>query len=187
LASPLRDLQRAESAVMAIDTFVKPMLKLEIFQGLRPLQITEIARRAYRVVYKPGDIIMREDDEGDAAVVIVSGEAVRISGPAMSEPAEAVPPGAMLGEMAMLIETRHSSTIIARTHVRALRIAREDLQAQMAEDSALADHFVQRITARLSAVLDSLKAIDAMVSDDAGVASAARHSGGRASLHAHVH
>jgi len=33
------------------------MLELEIFQGLEPLQITEIARRAYRVVYKPGDII----------------------------------------------------------------------------------------------------------------------------------
>ncbi len=150
---------------MAIDTFVKPMLKLEIFQGLRPLQITEIARRAYRVVYKPGDMILREDEEGDAAIIIVSGEAVRISGPALSEPAEPVPAGSLLGEMAMLIETRHSSTVVARTQVRALRISREELQAQMAEDPALADHFVQRITARLSQVLDSLKAIDAMIAD----------------------
>lgn len=150
---------------MAIDTFVKPMLKLEIFQGLRPLQITEIARRAYRVVYKPGDFIIREDDEADAAIVIVSGEAARISGPGLLHPAEPVPAGSMLGEMAMLIETRHSSTIVARTEVRALRIAREDLQEQMAEDAALADHFVQRITARLSTVLDALKAIDSMVAD----------------------
>lgn len=152
---------------MAIDSFVKPMLKLEIFQGLRPLQITEIARRAYRVVYKPGDTIIREDEDGDAAIIIVSGEAVRIAGPALAEPAEAVPEGSLLGEMAMLIETRHSSTVVARTTVRALRIAREDLQAQMAEDAALADHFVQRITARLSSVLDSLRAIDTMVAGTA--------------------
>jgi CRP-like cAMP-binding protein len=150
---------------MAIDAFVQAMLKLEIFQGLKPLQITEIARRAYRVVYKPGDFIIRQDEDGDAAIIVVSGDAVRISGPGLSEPAEPVPPGSLLGEMAMLIETQHSSTVIARNTVRALRISREELQAQMADDFSLADHFVQRITVRLSTVLDSLKAIDAMVVD----------------------
>lgn len=145
---------------MAIDAFVQPLLKLEIFQGLKPLQITEIARRAYRVVYKPGDVILQENEDGDAAVVIVSGDAVRISGPACGEPAESIPSGSLLGEMAMLIETRHSSTIIARGPVRALRIAREEVHAQMADDPALADHFVRRITARLSTVLDELRAID---------------------------
>lgn len=179
-------MQRAlEVFVMAIDTFVKPMLKLEIFQGLRPLQITEIARRAYRVVYKPGDTIIQEDEDGDAAIIIVSGEAVRIAGPALADPAEAVPEGSLLGEMAMLIETRHSSTIVARTTVRALRIARDDLQDQMAEDAALADHFVQRITARLSVVLNSLKAIDSMVADTTVVAPPSR--GSIAAQPAHFH
>jgi CRP-like cAMP-binding protein len=148
---------------MAIDTFVQPLLKLEIFQGLKPLQITEIARRAYRVVYKPGDVILTEGEDGEAAIVIVSGEAVRIAGPGLSEPAESVPAGSLLGEMAMLVETRHSSTIVARTTVRALRIMRDEIQAQMAEDAALADHFVQRITARLSTVLDTLRSIDTMI------------------------
>lgn len=161
------------------------MLKLEIFQGLRPLQITEIARRAYRVVYKPGDTIIQEDEDGDAAIIIVSGEAVRIAGPALASPAEAVPEGSLLGEMAMLIETRHSSTVVARTTVRALRIARDDLQEQMAEDAALADHFVQRITARLSVVLDHLKAIDSMVADTTAIAPTAR--GSVASQPAHFH
>ena len=171
---------------MAIDSFVKPMLNLEIFQGLKPLQITEIARRAYRVVYKPGDIIMHEDEEGDAAIIIVSGDAVRIAGPALSEPAEAIPAGAMLGEMAMLIETRHTSTVIARNTVRALRISREDLQAQMAEDAALADHFVQRITSRLSTVLESLRAIDALVANSADMAPPPVRVG-HAAQTAHVH
>jgi CRP-like cAMP-binding protein len=61
------------------------------------------------------------------------------------------------------VETRHSSTIVARTTVRALRIMRDEIQAQMAEDAALADHFVQRITARLSTVLDTLRSIDTMI------------------------
>lgn len=159
------------------------MLKLEIFHGLKPLQITEIARRAYRVVYKPGDFIIRQDEDGDAAIIIVSGEAVRISGPGLSETAEAVPPGSLLGEMAMLIETQHSSTVIARNTVRALRISREDVLSQMAEDASLADHFVQRITARLSTVLDTLKAIDAMVVDTTMLAAPIS----RAAVDSHVH
>lgn len=151
---------------MAIDAFVKPLLKLEIFQGLKPLQITEIARRAYRVVYKPGDLILQENEDGDSAIVIVSGDAVRIAGPAMSDPAESIPAGSLLGEMAMLIETRHSSTIIARGPVRALRIMREEVHAQMAEDPDLADHFLRRITARLSNVLNELRAIDDTLAAD---------------------
>ncbi|MCU0955220.1 MAG: cyclic nucleotide-binding domain-containing protein [Hyphomicrobium sp.] len=168
---------------MAIDAFVQAMLKLEIFQGLKPLQITEIARRAYRVVYKPGDFIIRQDEDGDAAVIVVSGDAVRISGPGLSEPAEPVPQGSLLGEMAMLIETQHTSTVIARNTVRALRISREELQAQMADDSSLADHFVQRITARLSTVLESLKAIDALVVEASMVPAPASRTG----IASHVH
>jgi CRP-like cAMP-binding protein len=94
-----------------------------------------------------------------------------------------VPAGSLLGEMAMLIETQHSSTVIARNTVRALRISREDLQAQMAEDVSLADHFVQRITARLSTVLDTLRAIDAMVID----ASMVPASAPAAATVSHVH
>lgn len=145
---------------MAIDAFVQPLLKLDIFQGLRPLQITEIARRAYRVVYKPGDVILTEDAATDAAIVIVAGDAVRISGPGLSEPGEPIIPGSLLAEMAMFIETQASSTVIARGSVRALRIAREDILDQMEDDTALADHFMRRITSRLSTVLTELRDID---------------------------
>ena len=65
---------------MAIDALVKPFLLLPLFQGLKPLQLTEIVRRADRIIYRPGDIIIEEDQVGDAAIVIVSGEAVRVTG-----------------------------------------------------------------------------------------------------------
>ncbi len=145
---------------MAIDALVRPLLGLQIFQGLKPLQITEIVRRADRIVYKPGDVIIREDSQGDAAVIIIAGEAVRVSGPELAELEEPVPAGALLAEMAMLIETEHSSTVIARSTVRGLRISRAEIHAQMAEDNALADHFMRRITGRLSAILDELRGID---------------------------
>lgn len=155
---------------MAIDAFVRPLLKLEIFTGLKPLQLTEIARRAYRVVYRPGAYIIREDETGDAAVVIISGQAVRISGPALGEPGEPIPPGSLLAEMAMLTETVHSSSIVASSEVRALRICRDDVLEQMAEDQALADHFMRKISGRLTSVLEELRDIDGRLATIAAAA-----------------
>ncbi len=146
---------------MAIDAFVLPLLKVPLFQGLKPLQLTEIARRADRIVYKPGDVIVAAHDEPDAAVLVVSGEAVRTEGPGLERGAnEAVPAGALISEMAMLIETECTSTVVARTPVRALRITRQEMQAHMASDPSLADHFVARITGRLTSFMESLREID---------------------------
>jgi CRP-like cAMP-binding protein len=152
---------------MPVDEFVAPLLKVPLFQGLKPLQLTEIARRAQRVVYSPAAVIIAEGSLGDCAVLIVSGEALCVgtAGPMIGEP---VPVGALLGEMAMLTEMQHSATIVARTAVRALRILRTEIHGQMAEDPTLADHFVATISGRLSRFATASQALcDALASDAA--------------------
>ena len=98
---------------MAIDALVLPLLKVPLFQGLKPLQLTEIARRADRIVYKPGDVIVTAQAESDAAVLVISGEAVRTVGPGLAGDSEDIPPGALISEMTMLIETECTSTVVA--------------------------------------------------------------------------
>ncbi len=148
---------------MAIDMLVAPFLRLPIFSGLKPLQITEIVRRAERIVYRPGQILIEENAEADAAIVIVEGEAVRVSGPDLTQRAEIVPKGALLAEFGMLIETQHTSTVVARTSVRALRVPRAEIHAMMAEDPAVADHFVQIIARRLSRLAEELRRVDGLL------------------------
>jgi CRP-like cAMP-binding protein len=145
---------------MSIDALVKPLLQISIFRGLKPLQITEIARRAERIVYRPGDTIIEEDCIGDAAVLIVSGDAVRISGPEHNGSPEPVAAGSLVGEMAMLVESIHSSTVVARGNVRAMRINRSELLLQMEQDPTLADHFLERTSGRLRVLADDLRAVD---------------------------
>lgn len=157
---------------MAIDALVRPLLSVELFQGLKPLQITEIARRADRIVFKPGDVIAAEDTVGDAAILIVAGDAARVSGPGMAAGEEAVIPGSLVGEMAMLVDTVHSSTIVAKSAVRALRISRTELHEQMEHDPALAEHFVTQISGRLGRLAAELRAIDAVLSETPGEAAA---------------
>lgn len=145
---------------MAIDALVAPLLRVPLFEGLKPLQLTEIARRADRVVFRPGDVITG-GDKNDAAVLIVSGEVVRKS---EDEDQEAVPAGALLAEMAMLVEPEEpTSTFVARTIVRALNIRRTEMLEQMTEDPTLAEHLADKIAGRLKVFVDELREIEGLV------------------------
>lgn len=156
---------------MAIDALVLPLLNVPLFQGLKPLQLTEIARRADRIVYKPGDVIVTARAEPDAAVLVVSGEAVRTEGPGLEAGGkEDVPAGALISEMTMLIETECASTVVARTSVRALRITRSEMLAHMTDDPTLAEHFIDKISGRLSAFVEGLREIDQSLAKIGGAA-----------------
>lgn len=151
---------------MTAQQLIAPLKQVALFQGLTPYQITEIARTAERIVFKPGDTIVAAGADGDAAYLIVGGDAVRVEGPAISGVAEIIAPGSLVGEMAMLIETEHSSTVVARTPVRALKITREAMLAHMAADPSIADHLVARISSRLVSLAEELRSIDQTLAGD---------------------
>ncbi len=147
---------------MAIDALVKPLLALPLFQGLTPLQLTEIVRRAERIIYRPGDALVAEDQPSDAAIVIVSGNCTQVDDKGDREQksrGEPLPEGAMIAELAMLIEFVHTTTVIAQGPVKALRLTRQKMHELMEEDPALAQHFSSCIIARLKLLARDVKAV----------------------------
>jgi CRP-like cAMP-binding protein len=150
------------------DALIDPLRGVALFQGLSPAQLAEIARQTERIVFRPDDKIIEEGGQGDAAFLIVAGDAVRTAGPELHEAPERIPPGSLIGEMAMLIEIEHSSTIVAEGSVRALKITRANLHSQMADDPSLAEHFVAKITLRLHALAENLRKIDRALAVDCG-------------------
>ena len=144
-----------ESQTMAADIIIDALARLPIFEGLTPAQIREIGARAQRAIYHPGSVIIEENAEGDAAILIVSGEAARVSGP------EPVAPGSLIGEASMLIETTYGSTVVARGEVRALQVTRDGLRAQMLEDPSIAETLIHNISMRLIRMAEKLRQVDA--------------------------
>lgn len=144
-----------------LELFAGHLAVLPLFRGLSPLQIAGIARRADRVSYTPGATIIEEDATADAAILIIAGNAVRVSGPELVGRSEPVAPGSLLGEAAMLVETTYGSTIVARSAVRAVHITREGLNEQMLADPGLAAIIAENLGKRLSKVADLLRQVDA--------------------------
>lgn len=145
---------------MAVEALVTPFLHVALFQGLSPLHLAKIAHLAERIVFRPGDLIIREGAPGDAAYLVVAGETARIDGPYELEGEEALPVNAMIGEMAMLIDTEHTSTVIAKSQVRALRLPREAMYELMQACPDLAEHFIDKLTGRLQQIALDLREID---------------------------
>jgi CRP-like cAMP-binding protein len=150
---------------MVIDSIVMPLLRVPIFAGLRPLQITEIARNAERIGFRPGRVITRAGERGECAYLIVAGDAVRVDDGAAPE---AIEPGSLVGEMAMLIDHVYGATVVARSRVQALGILRAALNDQMQDDPALAEHFSRYLTARLHRVARELRQIDDVLARSVG-------------------
>ena len=148
---------------MAIDRLVAPLLRVPLFAGLKPLQITELARHAERVKFRSGDTITKAGAPGDGAYLVVSGSAEHVVSSDPESPAEPIEPGSLVGEMAMLVEHDYRATVIARGDVLCLKITRTAMCAQMLEDAALARHFERRIFARLSRVADDLRRIEGIL------------------------
>jgi CRP/FNR family cyclic AMP-dependent transcriptional regulator len=148
---------------MAIDRLVVPLLRLPIFAGLKPLQITELARQGERMKFRHGDVITRAGEAGDGAYLIVTGLAVQVAQSNLECATGPIEPGSLIGEMAMFVEHDYRATVVAHDHVFCLKITRAAVRAQMLEDAALACHFERRISERLWRVADDLRRIDGIL------------------------
>mgnify|MGYP001463949034 CR=1 FL=1 len=86
----------------------------------RPPEVRQVcADAAERIAIDGGTLIIADDQPGDAAYLLVKGRAARLDG--IGRPMEPLPIGTMVGEMAMLIETRHTATVVAVEPIKALK------------------------------------------------------------------
>ena len=159
-----------------LDDVVVPLLGARIFSGLDPGQLKALALEAEAVSFKRGETVIKAYQEGDGAFLIGSGSVIEQPEHGDSEPVHEFGTGTMIGEMAMLVETLHSATIIARTHVRALKFRRETLHGLMLKDPSLSEHFVGKMQQRLSETAKCLRDVDAAFGGPAGSHVPARQS-----------
>lgn len=144
---------------MSLEMLVAPLRQVALFEGLTTDQLATIAKSAERIVFRPGDAILQDGEDSGGAYLLVSGEARRISGAVGV--GDIVEAGCLLSEMAMFVDTEASSTIVAKSAVRALRLDRSTMIEHMTSDPSLADYFVARISSRLREVADELRRVDA--------------------------
>ena len=143
---------------MVPDSLLTPLVRVPLFNGLTKSQLQALADSAERIAIDSGQTIIADDQPGDCAYLLVKGRAARLNG--IGQPTEPLPLGTMVGEMAMLIATTHTATVISIEPIKALKFTRAAMLAVMQDDPDIAAHFITKLTARLDTLAQELRAVD---------------------------
>ncbi|HEX6002142.1 MAG TPA: cyclic nucleotide-binding domain-containing protein [Hyphomicrobiaceae bacterium] len=157
---------------MDSDEIVSCLMRVPIFGGLQQRQIEEIARRAQRSTFEPGETIIELGEQGKAAYLVLQGETRLHVEPSPLASPEPIEPGSLLGELAMLVDHVYGVTVVAATRVECLKLERSTLCDQMCEEPDMADRLAQVIRERLARVASELQEIDGLLAAAAQIAPA---------------
>jgi CRP-like cAMP-binding protein len=109
-----------------LNTEVDLLRRVPLFAGIEPARLKLLAYTSDVVTYRPGQVLMRQGDLGDAAYVIIKGDAdVSVSTKSGDISVAQLHDGDFVGEIAILCETPRTATVKATNELKALRIRKE--------------------------------------------------------------
>jgi CRP/FNR family transcriptional regulator, cyclic AMP receptor protein len=133
--------------------------RVPYFADIEPAKLKLLAFMSERVAFDPGMRLFRQGDPGDAAYLIISGEA-EVSAETPSGPVLLATLGAngIVGDMAILGNVPRSATVRAKTRLITLRISKEPFMRMVREFPAMAVSMMQELAERLAATNNQLSA-----------------------------
>ena len=139
---------------MALDDHIRILSAVRLFEGFTQEQLRLLAFGAEQMKLQPERKLYLEDDEADSAFVVVKGR-VNLYREQEGERVEIsnVGPGAMLGELALIADTRRLTSADAATDAEVLRLNRSMFRRILEEYPETAQALHTRITEDLQALI----------------------------------
>lgn len=148
--------------------------RVPLFTEIEPSRLKLLAFMSERVGYDPGKIMMRQGDPGDAAYLIIDGEAeVIVETPAGPVTVDVLGANEIVGEIAILCNVPRAATVRARNRLIALRIPKEVFIRMVREFPTMAFAIMQELAQRLQNTNNQVRALQAELKrlrEQAGIA-----------------
>ena len=145
---------------MALDDDVRILSRVGLFEGFTPEQLRLLAFGAETTALPAGRKLYREDDEADSAYVVADGRIVlyrEADGPAV--PVGFADAGSILGELALIADTRRPTSASAAVDSQILRLSRAMFRRILEEYPDIAVYLHQRIAEELQAMVERIGAL----------------------------
>ena len=142
---------------MLLKDEVEMLRRITLFSGLPPAKLKLLAFTSDRVMYRMGEDLFHQGDIGDAAYVILSGNAdVLVSTPNGQLKVAEVEQNSIVGEIAILCNTPRTATVKTTTPLEALRIRKDDFLKLLADFPEMAVEIMRVLADRLSQTTSEL-------------------------------
>lgn len=136
---------------MLLKDEVDLLRKVPLFAHLDPAKLKLLAFTSTRASFKPGQELFHQGDEGDAAYLILSGEAdVVADTPSGEVPVATVGQNAIIGEIAILCEVPRTASVRATSPLETLKIEKEHFLRLIREFPDMGVEIMRELGKRLS-------------------------------------
>jgi len=138
--------------------------QVRFFADIEPAKLKLLAFMSQRVGFDDGKTMVRQGDPGDAAYLIIEGEAdVILEGPAGPITVATLGANDIVGEMAILSGAPRNATVRARGRLTALKIAKEPFLRMVREFPSMAVSIMLELAQRLDATNNQLRTVTSEV------------------------
>lgn len=151
---------------MALEDDIALLSQVSLFQDMDRDVLRLIAFAAEMRTLRAGDVLFRKNELSDSGFVVARGSIALIDGDANNVQGIAGP-GTLLGELALVAETRRPVTAVAREHAALLRLSRAMFRRTLDEYPRLAQKLladlrlrVTTLSGELTQVKEALQRID---------------------------
>ena len=136
---------------MGLKDEVDLLRRVPLFAQIEPAKLKLLAFTSERMTFQPDQSFFRQGDSGDAAYVLISGEAQVLSETSDGEiPVATIGENAIIGEIAILCDVPRTATVKASTTLEALKIDKEDFLRLIKEFPEMGIEVMRELADRLS-------------------------------------
>lgn len=137
---------------MSLREEVELLQRIPLFANVEASKLKLLAFTSERIAFEAGHVLFNQGDAGDAAYIIIEGEAeVLVNGPTGPIRVALLGRNEIVGEIAILCDVPRTATIKARQRLVCLRIAKELFLRLINEFPQIAVAVVRELASRLEA------------------------------------
>jgi CRP/FNR family cyclic AMP-dependent transcriptional regulator len=143
---------------MTINEEVELLRKIPLFAKVEPAKLKLLAFASERAVFAPSENLFYQGDLGDAAYIIIEGEAeVLINGPGGPIPVATVGKNDFVGEIAILCDVPRTATVRAKSALTTLRITKDLFLRMLLDFPAIGIEVMRVLAQRLEHTTERLR------------------------------
>ena len=136
---------------MSIEDEVSVLRRIPLFAHISAQKLKLLAFTSERIVYESGQTLFHQGDEGDAAFVIIEGQAdILVNSPQGPVSVAQVERSSIVGEVAVLCDVPRTATVKAMTRLDTLRITKAQFLDLLTEFPELTIEIMKTLAVRLT-------------------------------------
>jgi CRP-like cAMP-binding protein len=151
---------------MSLTKDVEVLRNIPLFAKVEPAKLKLLAFTSERLEYMPGDELFHQGDYGDAAYIILEGEAnVLVDTPKGAVKVATLGKNDIIGEIAVLCDVPRTATVVAQSDLETLRVSKDGFFHLVTQFPQVGIEVMGELAARLHHTTQALTAARAKLDE----------------------